>query len=324
MNLIRGGVETPEERALLLQNLSDMFAFYLQTGEYEQLHKMIDHLTDVTLPQEIQQHLRTEFGQREFLDEILDGLSIWGKPRYGDIRTLISKIGEPFVEAILDRLAEEKNMSLRRFYMDCLIELGPVTRVSIANRLVDKRWYFLRNLLLILTAQNDPSVVSLIRPLLRNDDQRLRHEVLKVLVHFRDPQAQKLILEDLDSQNQERQILAIQLAERCTLPAIAARLAGMLTTGGFSQQECDKKSMIVHALGEIGQAEVLPELAKLLSSRSLLYSRHLTKLKSDIILTLPKYPPKVARPVLEHIATGSGEIAQLAAAALRITAGNNS
>ena len=324
MNLIREGVETPEERDMLLQNLSDMFGFFLQTGDYGQLHRMIDQMSDGTFPVEIQYRLRDEYGRREFLEEILDGLSVWGKRRYDDIRSLIHKIGSPFVEAILDRLSEEKNMSLRRFYMDSLIEMGPITRVPIVNRLYDPRWYFLRNLLIILTAQNDPSVTSVIRPLLRSEDPRLRQEALKTLVHFHDPLAEKQILDELDSHSPEQQLAAIQLAEKCTSSAISAKLAGILAMGGFSQPECEKKSHLVHALGEIGRAEVLPELAKILSARSLLNSRHLTKLKTDIIRSLPKYPPAVSRPVLERIADGSGDIAQLAADTLKIITGKQS
>lgn len=324
MNLIREGVETAEERDMLLQNLSDMFGFFLQTGDFGQLHRMIDQMSDGTFPIGIQYRLRDEYGRRDFVEEILDGLSVWGKRRYDDIRSLIHKIGSPFVEVMLDRLSEEKNMSLRRFYMDCLIEMGPITRVPIVNRLYDPRWYFLRNLLIILTAQNDPTVSAVIRPLLRSEDPRLRHEALKTLVHFHDPLAEKQILDELDNHSPEQQLAAIQLAEKCSSPAISAKLARLLSTGGFSQPECEKKSHLVHALGEIGRAEVLPELAKILSARSLLNSRHLTKLKTDIIRSLPKYPPAVSRPVLERIASGSGDIAPFATETLKIITGKQS
>jgi hypothetical protein len=321
MNIFREGVESAEEREMLLQNLGDMFGYFLQTGDYGQLHKMIDQMCDGSFPVEIQYRLRDEYGRREFLEEILDGLSIWGKRRYDDIRSLIYKIGGQFVEAILDRLAEEKNMSLRRFYIDCLIEMGPQTRVPIVNRLYDTRWYFLRNLLIILTAQNDPSVVPVVQPLLRSDDQRLRHEALKMLVHFHDPHAERQVLDDLDSHHVELQTAAIQLSEKCSAPAIAAKLIVMLSQGGFSQTECERKSAIVHSLGEIGRADVLPELAKFLSTRSLLHSRQLTKLKTDIIRTLPKYPPKFSRAILEHIAEGSGDLARPATETLALISG---
>jgi hypothetical protein len=310
-------LETAEERDLLLQNLSDLFGFFLQTGDYGQLHKMIDQLSDNTFPLDIQYRLRDEYGRREFLDEILDGLSIWGKPSYDNIRTLIQKLGAQFIEVILDRLSEEKSMSLRRFYMDCLIEMGPVTKVPIVNRLYDTRWYFLRNLLIILSAQNDPTVIQLIRPLLRSDDYRLRHEVIKTLLHLRDPQAEKQILDGLGSHDLELQSSAIQLAEQCKSPAVATRLTDMLSQGGFSQHECERKSAIVHTLGEIGRTEILPALAKILSSGTFFHSQQLTKLKTEIIRSLPKYPPTVSRPVLEHIANGSGEFSRLAAETAR-------
>lgn len=317
MDLIREGVDTPEERDMLMRNFGDMFGYILQTGDYGQLLTIIDQLNGGTFPVEIQYRLRDEYGRREFLEEILDGLTIWGKPRYGDIRSLIHKIGGQFVEVILDRLSEEQNMSLRRFFMDILIELGPVTRIPIANRLYDNRWYFLRNLLIILSAQDNPDVVPLIQPQLHSEDPRVHHEVLKTLVHFHDQQAEKMILEDLESHDQEILMEAIQLAEQCKSPAITNCLVGMLSMGGFSQLEYEKKSAIVHALGEIGRVEILPELAKILSSQSLLHSRQLTKLKSDIILSFSKYPANISRPILDHIANGSGKIARLASDTLK-------
>ena len=324
MNLIREGIESPEERAMLLQNLTDMLVFYLQTGDYSQLHVMITQLNDGAFPIEIQNRLREVFGQRDFIEEILDGLTIWGKPLYGDIRALIMQIGNPCVESMLDRLAEEKKMSIRRFYIDCLIEMGPALQVPILKRLYDDtRWYFRRNLLVILSSQKDPSITDLIRPLLTSRDPRLCHEVLKTLVHFRDPNAEHLVLDNLNSRNQELLVAAIQLARRCTSPAIAAKLTQLLKQGGYAQSEYEVKSAIVHTLGEIGRSEVLPELVTILRSRSLLHSRQLTRLKSDIIYSLSKYPLQCSQPVLERIANDSGEVARMAEETLHRIIGKN-
>ncbi len=324
INLVRDGGETPEEREMLLQNLSDMFEFNLETGNYVQLLKMLDQVTDGTFPPEIQYRLKDEYARREFLDEILNGLTVWGKPRYGDIRQLIHKIGGPFIETVLDRLAEEKNMSVRRFFIDCLISMGPVTRVPIANRLYDTRWYFLRNLLIILSAQNDPSVVTLIRPLLNQADSRLRHEVLKILIQFNDIQAEKQILHDLDSQEREKLMAAIQLCERCQSPHISKKLIGLLTHGSLNQSEYEIKSAIVRSLAEIGRVEALPELAKILGSRSLLHSKLLANLKMDILNSLVHYPLNAAKPVLEHLSSGSSEISNKAREILRSISGKPS
>jgi uncharacterized protein YjgD (DUF1641 family) len=324
INLVREGTETPEEREMLLQNLSDMFGFYLQTGDYGQLFKMVDQITDGTFPLEIQYRLKDEYARPEFLDEILNGLTIWGKPRYEDIRRLVHKIGSPFIETILDRLAEEKNMSVRRFFMDCLISMGPMTRVPIANRLYDTRWYFLRNLLIILSAQNDPSVVPIIQPLLNQSDSRLRHEVLKILVQFHDPQAEKQVLQDLGSQEHDALLAAILLAEKCRSQGVINKLLGLLSHGNLNQSEYEIKSAIVRSLAEIGRVEALPELAKILGSRSLLHSKILNSLKIDILNSLAHYPLNAAKPVLEHLSSGNNDVANKAREILKSISGKPS
>lgn len=321
INLVRAGVETPEEREMLLQSLGDMFGFYLQTGDYPQLHKMVEQLTDGTFPPEIQSSLKAEYARPEFLNEILDGLSIWGKPRYEDIRLLVHKIGSPFVETLLDHLAEEKNMSVRRFFMDCLIAMGPITRVPISERLYDDRWYFQRNLLVILSAQNDPSIVPLIRPLLHQSDGRLRQDILKTLAHFHDPEAEKQIYFDLSSTEHEQLAAAIQMAGRCNSPEVFNKLVSLLAHGGLKQSDYEIKSAVVRSLAEIGRMEALPELAKILGSSSLLSSKLLASLKIDIVRSLANYPLNVARPVLERLASENNEVARQAQESLRNISG---
>ncbi len=62
------------------------------------------------------------------MDEIVVGLTNWGKPKYEIITRLIRLIGPSFIEVLLDRLAIEENLSLRRFIMDRLLEFGTTAR----------------------------------------------------------------------------------------------------------------------------------------------------------------------------------------------------
>jgi hypothetical protein len=317
LNLVREGCETGEEREMLVINLSDMFRYVLQTGDYERLHTMLDRTADVTIPSSLRIRLCEEFDCHENLDEILDGLAVWGKPRFEDIRRLILKIGIPFCKVLLDRLAEEASMSVRRFFMDCLIAMGPDARGAVAERLGDSRWYYLRNLLIILCAINVPDVVPQIRPLQRNPDRRLHQEVLKALVHFGDPTAEKQVVQSLESQDQDHLLETIKLTERCSSSAILTALIGLLGKGGLQQNEYLIKKAVVEALAESGRLEALPELARILSSRSLLHSTMLTRLKMDIVQSFERYPQKIARPILERLADDSGDIARQAALSLQ-------
>jgi hypothetical protein len=304
MNLVTIGGETAEEREFILQNLSDMFGYFLQIGDYGQLVKMIDRTADDSFPIDIQYYLRENYARREFLDEILTGLTIWGKPRYNDINLLITKIRSPFIEVLLDHLAIEENMSLRRFMMDRLIEMGPMTRVPISIRLDDKRWYVLRNLIIILRAHRDDSIIPLIRPLAKHSNNRVRQEALSTLVMLHDAAAEKLVLRDLDSRDRETLFAAISLSEKSSLPDIHKKLLAMLAKGGLTQLEYDLKSALVKAIGELRRPEALPEFARILGSTSLFRNKLLTRLKIDIIRALEYYPLQTVSPLLERLCSG--------------------
>jgi HEAT repeat protein len=278
---------------------------------------MIDRTTDDTFPIELQYHLRENYVRREYLDEILNGLTIWGKPRYNDIRLLITKIRSPFIEALLDHLATEDNMSLRRFMMDRLIEMGPMTRIPISLRLQDKRWYVLRNLIIILRAHGDKSIIRLIRPLTQHNNSRVRHEALSTLVSLHDAAAEKQVLRDLDSEDREVLFAAISLSEKSCLPDIHKKLLTILSKGGLTQLEYELKSAVVKALGELRRSEALPEFAKILGSSSLFNTKTLSRLKIDIIRVLEFYPIQTVSALLERLSSGKDEISLQARESLK-------
>ncbi len=309
MNLVTSGGDSLQEREFFLQNLSDLFGYFLQIGDYGQLVKMIDRTNDDSFPIDLQYYLRENYARREFLDEILNGLTTWGKPRYNDIRELITKIRSPFIEVLLDHLATEESMSLRRFMMDRLIEMGPMTRVPISIRLNDDRWFVLRNLIVILRSHSDVSIIPLIRPLTRHSNAKVRHEALYTLVMLHDAASEKQVLRDLDSQDREVQLTAISLAERSRLPDIHKKLLFLLARGGLTQLEYETKSAVIKALGELHRPESLPEFAKILASSSLFNSKMLNKLKIDILRVLENFPLQTVAPLLERIAGSRDEVA---------------
>jgi len=317
MNIVTEGGETLEEREFFLQNLSDMFGYFLQTGDYGQLVKMIDRTTAENFPIDLQYHLRENYARREFLDEILNGLTIWGKPRYSDINLLITKIRSPFIEVLLDHLATEDNMSLRRFMMDRLIEMGPMTRVPISLRLHDTRWFVLRNLIIILRAHADSSIIRLIRPLTQHSNNRVRHEALSTLVMLHDTAAEKQVLRDLDSADRETLFAAVSLSEKSRLPDIHKKLLALLAKGGLTPLEYELKSAVVKALGELRRSEALPEFAKILGSSSLFNNKTLSRLKIDIIRALEYFPLQIVAPLIERLCSGKDEIARQAQESLK-------
>ncbi len=301
----------------LIANLANMCGHFLELGDYGHVLKVLSQAADPRLPPQLRLAMRDAFCRREFLDEILSGLTVWGKPKYDDVALLIQVLGRAFIEPLLDRMAEEENMSLRRFMMDRVQSFGEAARPHLLARLSDQRWYVLRNILLMLRSVATSDDVEQLRPLLRNSNQRVRQEALKLLLCLGDPVAQRQLLRDIDSTDRETQLNAISMADRTSPPEMARKLLILLTTGGFSAVECELKSAAVQALGEMARPELLPELIKVLGTRSLLSYKALQRVKLDIVRSFERYPVAAAGPLLEQLAKGDDELARQAVGSLK-------
>lgn len=301
IQLLSEGCESPEERDVLIQNLGEMFEYCLQTGDYSKVLHQLENLKNELLPAAIRAHLREYYCRRDFLDEIINGLKTWGKPRYQDIHAMISIIGLPFIDPLLDALATEDSLSLRRFLIDRLIEFGPATRSSIAKRLDDERWFVLRNLIVILKAYKDPSVIPMLRPLSRHQNPKVRQEALSALIAQHDQAAEHQLAHDLDSKDYQILISAIHLAEKSCSVEIGKKLLQQLTKLGWTNEEVDIKITIIHALGEQHISDSIPELAKILGSSSFFHGKALQRVKLEIIKSLENYSSSIVLPILERL-----------------------
>lgn len=313
-------VTDPEGEDLeeLIRNLSDMCGYFLELGDYGQVLRILSQAASPLVPQQLRLALRDAFSRREFLDEILSGLTIWGKSKYEQVGLLIQVIGKPFIDPLLDRLAEEETMSLRRFMMDRVLAFGEAARPALLERLSDSRWYVLRNIIVMLRTLAPGQEIDRLRPLLKHTNAKVRQEALKSLLLAGDPIAQRQVMRDLDSTDRETQLAALNLVDRSSPPEMVTKLLQLLSNGGYTPVEYELKAACVQALAETGRPEALPELSKLLGSRSLLAFKTLNRLKADIVRSLDRYPPQVALPLLERLAKGSDELAVLATEQLKL------
>jgi hypothetical protein len=293
---------------ILAKSLAEICTYYLQIGDFASLLKIHQ---ETVQPLEI-------FTSRQFMEEVLKGLRLWGKGRYPEIQLLIQRIGAPFVMPLLDNLAEEDNMSIRRFFIDRLVEMGEIAKDAALARLRDTRWYFLRNILLILHKLDDPAVMSHIRPLLLHPHPKVRLEAMKVLLHFDDQDADRRLLGELESADEATLFNAVQLAEFSKHPQTGEKLLALLKRGGMAGFDLDLKLAVVRALAEIGYGQGLPELERVLRTRNIFRPAAHLRLKTEILHSLERYPKHAGIPLLEETASaGTGELAKLAGEILK-------
>jgi hypothetical protein len=175
-----------------------------------------------------------------------------------------------------------------------------------------------RNLIIILRAFSDQEVQRQVRRLVNHPHPKVRKEALKSLLVYSDSMADRLLLQDLDSNDPARKLAAIQIADLSGNPDVVHKLLDILDSSGIRDYGLEIKSSAVQALAGIGNPQALPKMKEILSSVRLLHAGKHAQLKIAIIRALPRFPAPLSRPMLEEIAaTGGKTLGPVASEALK-------
>lgn len=295
------------------RNLVALMSHYLTNRDFSSLEQTCRMFTDEAPVSD-----SAVFYDPGFVQEILDSASLLGRENYQYIRSLIKAVGQPFLVPLMERLFAEANRSLRRFWFDCLGDLGEMVHDTALERLNDERWFVIRNLIILLRGFSDQDVQRQIRRFVNHSHPKVRHEALKSLLFYHDPMVYNLLLHDLESADPARKLAAVQISEISSNPEIVQKLLAILDSGGIAEYGLEIKSAVVKALAANGNVQALPKLKEILFSVSFFHPGKHAKLKTLIIRALPRFPASQVRPLLEEItASGGKKIAPLAAETLK-------
>ncbi len=312
---IINNAQTEGNAEVMQRNLLDLCSYFLSIGDFAALLPIHSKMAQRTAnaPDDCFKEVMAVFAQPEFISEVLNGVTFWGKTKYQEIGELIDRVGGPFIAPILDRLAEEQNMSLRRYYMERLHKIGSPVRDAAISRLRDGRWYFVRNLIQVLRNFDDPAVIQQMRRLTRHPNTKVRQEAIRSLLLSHDPEADTQLLQDMAGSDREVMLNAVRLAEHSQSPAVLKHLMGFLNRGGLTGFGSELKSAAIHSLGMIGNPSAIPGIEQFLKSRTLLRAGQLNRLKAETVQSLKHYPSQSVIRLLKDLAqSGQKEIRQIA------------
>jgi hypothetical protein len=309
---------SPEQLVALKRNLHELCRYFLEVGDFYSLENIFVQLSGIQFVDEEQNVLKAEilktFTAPEFVTEVLNGAENWGKDKFEEIGELIQRVGEPFIEPLLDRLGEEDRLTLRRYYLDQLLKMSGRAIEAVCARLGDSRWYFVRNLVLILEHSGDPDVLVHLRKVAGFQHPKVRQRVIEAFLSFGDPEGDRLLLQDLMSRDPEVRQSAIQQAGRSRDPDVVGALMFILEKKGMSPSDVTEKKSAIQALSEIGDSRALPFLDRMLTTRHFLRLSLWKMLKKEILSSLVKYGDPLAMVLVRKVAkSGTRELSRIAA-----------
>jgi hypothetical protein len=290
------------------ETLLRMCGHFLDTGDFGSLAEIYLRLASTTNRGAAKQpvwlqELSAELESGEFISKIFDRLQAWGKGAFREGSHLFQSIGQPVIDPLLDRLAVESNRALRQFYMNCLVDQGMAIKEQSVARLKDDRWYYLRNLIIILRRLEDPASMAAIDPLWHHPHEKVRQEVLKTALVFQDPQGSCHLLEELAQPDHQRRLSAVKMARHCQDPTVRSFLLALFSDRKLSLQGLQLKFAALDSLAEQGQKDLLPYLEDRFCTFSLWHPRRLMRLRQRILRSLHHFSPEDIATLLNRLSS---------------------
>lgn len=292
-----------EDIDFVVNNLKEIIRNYLVLGKYEEIFDIYFKLRKQNNLL-LQAGIYSIFIERDFVDEVLSGLVTWGKPNFDNIKKMIELIKEFSIEPMLDNLVTEETMSIRRFYIDRLVEYGVGVLPYIYERLNDNRWYFVRNLVVILRNFKNEETKRQLRTLLGHENNKVKYEVIQNLVIFEDAIAEKQLLRDLHSEEKDIVLNAINIIGYGKSKNLENGLIKLLDNKSYNETDIEIKKHIVFSLIQMESQNGLISIKEIFKAKSLFNYVSLKKLKLYILDLLNKSKYKSARDLyLEYYKT---------------------
>jgi HEAT repeat protein len=287
----------------LLSNLTGFVTGFVETGRFSdiaEIHRQIySHSLEGPFREEAAATIKGFFGSPEFLRRLIAAFRIWGRHSREEVFGLAVALKDYSIPFFLDALTDERDESMRKFFLDALCRIGGDVAPEAARRLDDNRWYVVRNMIYLIRECNGSQFVKYVRPFTRHHEKKVVIETLKTLLHFRTPDSLSLLKLYLGGKDPSLRELAVRLSGMYKVKEAVPYLVELLEKRDLFGSKSSGKTVVVDALADIGEPDVLKTLFKICRANALLSRAESDRLKIEIFRSLHRYPFQEARPLLE-------------------------
>ena len=197
----------------VVHQLEDMLNYLLKKKEYDRAGHIIDVLhrpVDPAFRPRMMEALK-KIASKTIIIAAIGDLRKHNKdaPEYQSAYAYVSTLERETTETLLEFLAEEKDRATRIFYLDLAKDIGRNQITMLGERLSDGRWYFVRNIVNILSDIKSDQAIALLRKAADHDHIQIRQEVIKGLLAIGGKKASGVLAKFLRDKSEDIQLMAI-------------------------------------------------------------------------------------------------------------------
>jgi len=186
-----------------------------------------------------------------------------------ELRRYLELLGWEALEGLVDLLGELQQETHRRALCDYLVAHGKDHLPLIGKGVFDKRWFVVRNAVLILAQIDDDRAVTYLEKAAGHQERRVRLEVLHALRNAVNPKAVKILLRAaLDSDSEIRSLALDSLLAQPRTVAFDS-VASLVADDRFLSVDKAGQQRILNAYSRLGGEDAVDYLQSLIERRNL-------------------------------------------------------
>ncbi len=280
MVLLAGLDTRPAQFASTMSVLEDALDYLIESGAVEVAADAAISLGEAAKNPELtpEQRLRIEqavdrFARPSDVRELARTLRVYpkGSPEYDSARRLLDLLGARALTPLLENLADEPDMAARKSLVDVLSTMARENIPRLGACVSDSRWYFVRNVVAILSSTKSSAVLTYLERTLRHPDARVRRETIRGLSGINDRLASEMLIASLNDEDTQNVQLAARYLGQSGVRSAAPALEAVARGEGRGNRDTGPRAEAIEALGRLGATEALPTLNALAGKRSLLH-----------------------------------------------------
>jgi hypothetical protein len=245
----------------VVRQLEDMLGYLLKKKDYKialLIGRAFQMPVDPVYKPRMTEAMKKAASRSSIMETIAD-LRRFSKnsPEYAAAYSYLSLMEREATEALLELLAEEKDRSTRKAYLDFAKDLGKNQILLIGEHLADARWYYVRNIVSILAESKADQAIAFLSKVAGHDDLRIRQEVVKGLISIGGKKAASFLAKFLNDKEADIQFMTIHGLEvfKGNGIEVAAPLMDFLADRPLKKSYQELTLEAIKALGKTGGAD---------------------------------------------------------------------
>jgi hypothetical protein len=193
-----------------------------------------------------------KLGERQKIRKLGELLETLSEPQAEEIFAYLALMAPDAVEPLCEILAECEIRKIRYLLCRAISVIGKNEPQRLRHFVQDKRWFFVRNTVMILGMMANPEGIPLLRQAISHSEARVRREVARSVGRIRSPEGLDILETLLQDENKLVRIASLSSIRDVRSQKARDFLEPMITDKSFSKVSEDERREILRTYGALG------------------------------------------------------------------------